>query len=135
MTSVYRTDQLKKFTPFTYSHHSFILSLNVKVCIRFTVFLQISLSFLFVKSYVGWEVCALASHLHVFVSSRRRGGGRGQGKKFKDWGGEGKGVKKFRTWRVTDLRGYFCWGGQYPVTCHVYYHLFIIAITCIIICY
>ena len=82
MISVYRADQLKRFATFSYLKHSFILSLNVKVCIRFTAFLQISLTFLFLKSYVGWEICALASHLHVFcfqleggVKSLRTGGG------------------------------------------------------------
>ena len=44
---------LKRFAPFSYLNHSFILSLNVKVCIRFIVFLQISICFLFVKNYVG----------------------------------------------------------------------------------
>ena len=43
MISVYRADQLKRFAPFSYLNHSFILSLNVKVCIRFMVFLQIPL--------------------------------------------------------------------------------------------
>ena len=38
MISVYRADQLKRFAPFSYLNHSFILSLNVKVCIRFIVF-------------------------------------------------------------------------------------------------
>ena len=42
----------KRFASFSYLNYSFILSLNVKVCIRFDVFFQISL-FLFVKSYVG----------------------------------------------------------------------------------
>ena len=44
---------LKRYAPFLYLNHSFILSLNVKVCIGFIAFLQISLCFLFVKSYVG----------------------------------------------------------------------------------
>ena len=44
MISVYRAYQLKRFTPFSYLNHSFIWSLNVKVCIMFIVFLQISLS-------------------------------------------------------------------------------------------
>ena len=44
---------LKRFAPFSYLNHSFILTLNIKVCIRFIVFPKISLCFLFVKSYVG----------------------------------------------------------------------------------
>ena len=44
---------LKRFALFSYLNHSFTLSLNVKVCIRFIVFLRISLCFLFAKSYVG----------------------------------------------------------------------------------
>ena len=77
---------LKRFAAFSYLisylNHSFISSLNVKVCIRFIVFLQISLC-LFVKSYVGWEVCALASHVNVFCFQSRGG----KSKKFEDWGG------------------------------------------------
>ena len=46
MINVYRADQLKRFTPFSYLNHSFILSLNVEVFIRFIVFLQISLFFI-----------------------------------------------------------------------------------------
>ena len=34
-------------------------------------FLRFHVVFLFVKSYVGRKICALASHLHVFVSSQR----------------------------------------------------------------
>ena len=44
---------LKRFAPFSYLNHSFILGLNLKVWIRFIVFLKISLCFLIVKSYVG----------------------------------------------------------------------------------
>ena len=44
-----RGSLLKRFALFSYLNHSFILSLNVKVCIRFIVFLQISLCFLFVN--------------------------------------------------------------------------------------
>ena len=44
---------LKRFPLFSYLNHSFILSLNVNVCVRFLVFLQISLCFLFVESCVG----------------------------------------------------------------------------------
>ena len=45
MFNVYKAGQLKRFAPFLYLNHSFILSLNVNVCIRFIVFLQISLCF------------------------------------------------------------------------------------------
>ena len=45
MISVYRADHLKRFAPFSYLNHSFILSLNVKVSISFIVFLQIYLCF------------------------------------------------------------------------------------------
>ena len=36
---------VEEVAPFSYLNHSFILSLNVKVCTRFIVFLQISLCF------------------------------------------------------------------------------------------
>ena len=44
-------------------------------------FLRFHLVFLFVKSYVGFKVCALASHLHVFCFQSKRGS-----KMFEDWG-------------------------------------------------
>ena len=55
-----------------------------------------------VKSYVGLEICALISHLHVFLfpvegGSKKLGGG---GLKF------------------LELGGLFLLGGQYPITCH-----------------
>ena len=53
MISVYRADQLKRFAPFSYLNHSFILIVNVEVCIRFTVFLQISLCF-FICQELYW---------------------------------------------------------------------------------
>ena len=104
---------LKRFAAFSYLisylNHSFISSLNVKVCIRFIVFLQISLC-LFVKSYVGREVCALASHVMFFVSSRegvrvkslRTGGGYGGG-----WGGGGGGGRSVP--HYTPWPGNYCW--------------------------
>ena len=135
MISVYRADQLKKFTPFSYLHHSFILSLNVKVYVRFTV-ISSDFAFFFICQELCWmRGLCISFTFTCFCFQSEEGGGGGRVKSLRTGGGEGKGVKKFRTWRVTDLRGYFCWGGQYPVTCHVYYHLFIIAITCIIICY
>ena len=53
-----------------------LLSLNVKVCIRFIIFLQISIC---IFLFVWLEVCALASHLVYFpskgaVKSLRTGG-------------------------------------------------------------
>ena len=45
MIIVYRADNLKRFAPFSYLNHSFTLSVNVKVCIRLIVFLQILLFF------------------------------------------------------------------------------------------
>ena len=45
MISVYRADQLKRFGPFSYLNHSFLLTQNVEVRIRFIAFLQISRCF------------------------------------------------------------------------------------------
>ena len=102
---------LKRFAPFSYLDHSFILSLNVKVCIRFIAFLKISLCFLFVKCYVGWQVCALASHFHVFC--------------FQSEGGvKSLRTRVFKNFRTGRVGGYqfggrlFLLGGQYPITCH-----------------
>ena len=63
MISVYRADQLKRFAPFSYLNHSFILSLNVKVCIRFIVFLQISLCF-----FICQELCWMRGLCISFTS-------------------------------------------------------------------
>ena len=49
MISFYRADQLERFAPFSHLNHSFILSLNVKVCISFIVFLQISISLFYLS--------------------------------------------------------------------------------------
>ena len=75
-------------------------------------FFRLHFVFLFVKSYVGWEACALVSHLHVFCFQSKGG------VKYLRTGGEG--VKNLRTvavGRVTNLeRGwYFCWGGSTPL--------------------
>ena len=64
MISVYRADQLKRFASFSYLNHSFILSLNVKVCIRFIVFLQISLCI-----FIGQELCWMRGLGISFTSS------------------------------------------------------------------
>ena len=88
MITVHKADQLKRFAPFLYLSHSFILSVNVKVCITFIVLLQISLCFfLCQESYWMRGVCI-------------RLGGEGGGGGLAIW-------------------GYFCWGCQYPITCHV----------------
>ena len=94
---------LKRFAPFSYLNHPFILSLNVKVYIKFIVFLKVSLCFLFVESHVGWEVCALASHLHVFCFHSEGGVKRLRTEGLKNFrtGGEG----------VTNLEGVIFAGG------------------------
>ena len=95
----------------SYLNHSFKLSLNVKVCIRFITFLKISLCFLFVKCYVGWQVCALASHFHVFCFQLEGGVKSLRTRVFKN----------FRTGRVGGYQfggRLFFLGGQYPITCH-----------------
>ena len=56
---------LKRFAPFSYLNHSFILSLNVKICIKFIVFLQISLWF-----FVCQELCWVRGLYISFTSSR-----------------------------------------------------------------
>ena len=58
MITVHKADQLKRFAPFLYLRHSFILSVNVRVCITFIVLLQISLCFfLGQESYWMRGVC------------------------------------------------------------------------------
>ena len=85
MVSVYRADQLKRFGCFSYLNHLFILSLNVKVYIRFTVFLQIPLCFFYLSRVnVGWETCALASNLHDFCFQLE-----GEVKSLSTWGWRG----------------------------------------------
>ena len=55
-------------------------------------FFKFQFAFLFIKSYVGWEVCALALHLHVFLFPLGS-------KLFEDGGGGGR-------------------TGLDPITCH-----------------
>ena len=104
-----KADQLKRFAPFSYLNHSFILSLNVKACIRFILFLQISLCF-----FVCQELCWMRGLCISFTSCFLFPVGGGSEKV---WGLGW--LKKFRTgerlpiWRVT-----FAGGGQYPITCH-----------------
>ena len=52
MVSVDRADQLKRFAPFSYLNHSFISSLNVKVCIRFIVYIPSDFTLFFYLSRV-----------------------------------------------------------------------------------
>ena len=78
---------LKRFAPFSYVNHSFILSPNVKVCIiRFIVFLKISL-FFFICQELSWMRGLRIS----FTSSCFFFPFRGGSKKFEDW----REVKKF----------------------------------------
>ena len=104
MISVYTADQLKRFAPFSYLNHSLILSLNVKIHIRFTVFLQISLCF-----FICQELCCMKDLCISFTSSCFLFPVRGGNNKFQEWG-------------FTNLgRVIFAWGegeGQYPITCH-----------------
>ena len=81
MVSAYRADQLKRFTPFLYLNHSFILSLNFKVYIRFIVFLQISLFF-----FICQELCSMKGLCISFTSSCFLLSVGGGSKKFEDWG-------------------------------------------------
>ena len=75
--------------------------LRFVVCVRFIVFLQISLFF-----YLGLCISLMFffKHFMFFVSSHR-------------------GSKKFEDWDAgTDLGGggvIFAWEGQYPITCDV----------------
>ena len=84
MISVSRADQLKRFAPVSYLNHSFILCLNVKVCIRFTVFLQISLSF-----FICQELCWMRDLCISFTSSYFLFPVEEGSKNFEDWGEEG----------------------------------------------
>ena len=110
--SIYRADQLKRFARFSYLNHSHFLtlSLNVKVCIRFIVFLQISL-FFYLSRVMLDEGFVHQLHIFIFFVSGR--GGRV--KNFEDWRGGG-GLKSFIKWRVL-LMGRDA--AQYPITCHV----------------
>ena len=106
MISVYRTDQVKRFAPLSYLNHSFISSLNVKVCTRFVVFLQISLCFCCFFLVMLDERFAFASHVNAFCFQSK--GGRVKCLRTGGWG-----LKDFRTGVVLLLGG-----GQYPITCH-----------------
>ena len=75
MISVYRADQLKRFAPFSYLNHSFILSLNVKACIRFILFLQISLCFFICQELCWMRGLCISFTSSCFFSRPGRGGG------------------------------------------------------------
>ena len=113
MISVYRDGHLKRFAPFSYLNHSFIFSLNVKVCIRFTIFLQISLCF-----FLCQELCWMRDLCISFTSSCFLFPVGGGSKMFEGWGG----LKSFKTERGYKFGGGFflLGGGQYPITCHVF---------------
>ena len=66
-------------------HLHLVQMLRLVLCLLH--FFRFHFAFLFAKSYVGWEVSGLASHLHVFCFKL-------EGKKmFEDWG---KGIQKIR---------------------------------------
>ena len=78
---------LKRFAPFSYLNYSFILSLNVKVCIRFIVFLQISLYFFICQEMLDERLCvSFTSSCSLFLA-------REGSKKLGDW----RGLKFFGT--------------------------------------
>ena len=112
MIIFYRAGQLKGFAPFSYLNHSFILSLNVKVCIRFIVFLQISLCF-----FICQELCWMRGLCISFTSSCFLFPVGGERKKFEDWGG---GLKIFKN---DGGRGYFCWGVNTPLHAMIYIYI------------
>ena len=55
---------LKRFSPFSYLNHSFILSLHVEVSIRFIAFLQVSFCF-----FICQEFCWIRGLCISFTSS------------------------------------------------------------------
>ena len=77
-----REGLLERFAPFSYFSHSFILSLNVKICIRFIVFLQISVCF-----FICQELCWVRGLCISVTSSCFLFPVRGGNKKFEDCGG------------------------------------------------
>ena len=105
MISVYRADQLKRFAPFSYLNHSFILSLNVKICIRFTVFLQISHCFFTCQELRFMRDLCISFTSSCFLFPVGRGS-----KAFEDYGR----LKNFRMGRVTNLGGLYLLGGSVP---------------------
>ena len=70
-------------------------------------FFRFQFLFLLVKSYVGWKVCALASHLHDFC--------------FQSEGG----VKNLKTRGGITIWGYFCWGVSTPAKIEVHFIIYV----------
>ena len=115
MIIFYRAGQLKGFAPFSYLNHSFILSLNVKVCIRFTVFFLHSFCF-----FIFQELCWMRGLCISLTSSCFLFPVGGERKKFEDWGG---GLKNFRNARGEVL----LLESQYPIACHdIYIYIYIL---------
>ena len=76
-------------------------------------FFRFHFVFLFVKSYVGSEVCALASHL-VFCFQLE-----GRSQTFENLGGGGLKFLGLRGYQFGE--GVLLFGGQYPITCHHFF--------------
>ena len=83
-------------------HLSHIWTIHLRLRLRLTMlrfalgfqyFFRFNFVFLFVKSNVGWEICVLASHLHVFCL-QLEGGVKSL---------RTRGLKNVRTGRVTNL--------------------------------
>ena len=94
---------MKRFAPFSYLNHSFTFSPDVKTCIMFIAFLQISLCF-----FICQELCWMRGFWISFTSScfLFQIGGE---KIFEDWG---KGIKKIRIGGGGGRS--VCWGGLVP---------------------
>ena len=138
MISVYRADQLKRFAPFSYLNHSFILSLNVKVCIRFIVFLQISLCFFICQELCWMRGLCISFTFTCFCFQSEEGGGGGRVKSLRTGGG-GQGGKKIQDLEGYRFEGVFLLGRSVPryMSCllsfiyychHMYYYLLLISL-------
>ena len=88
MISVYRTDQMKRFAP-SYLNHSFISSLNVKVCICFVVCSDFTFVLFFGLEVFVLGLCLCLCNVFCYQSEG--------GVKSLRTGGGGGGVKNFRT--------------------------------------
>ena len=108
-----QADQLKRFAPLSLLTHSFILSLYVKVCIRFIVFPQISRCF-----FICQELCWTKDLCISFTSSCFCFQSEGGSKNFSmGWGGGGVRLKDFRTGEGLPIWGWgsFCFGVSTPL--------------------
>ena len=92
---------MKKFAPFSYLNHSFILSLNVKVCVRFIVFLQIWLCF-----FTCQELCWMRGLCISFTSTCFLFPIRGEVKSLRTRGGGCQKLSGLRGLPIC-VRGYF----------------------------